>query len=122
MTTELNRRSAFRVPVWPSSGLSATLHRDGTTQAVRPLEISLTGISFEFPCAQVPELPSDADVEITLSFDNNTLTLPAVVVRRERGSYGLFFPSSKRNGEVDPPRALVGLVMELQRRLLAPRS
>jgi len=122
VTTELNQRSAFRVPVWPASGLSATLRSDQTVHAVRPLDISLTGMSFEFSSADAPELPSDADVEITLAFEGDTLTLPGVVQRREAKRYGIFFPGSIRNEELDPPWSLVSIVMELQRRLAAPRG
>ena len=122
VTTELNQRSAFRVPVWPASGLSATLHRNHTIHAVRPLDISLSGMSFEFSSANAPELPSDADVEITLSFEDDTLTLHGVVQRREAKRYGILFAESIRDEELDPPWSLVSIVMELQRRLAAPRG
>ena len=122
VTTELNQRSAFRVPVWPASGLSAELTADQRVHAVRPLDISLSGMSFEFLSAGSPELPSNADVEITLTFEGNKLTLPAVVRRHEMNEYGIVFPESIRNDELDPPWQLVSIVMELQRRLVAPRS
>lgn len=122
VATELNQRSAFRVPMWPASGLSATLHKGKRAYAVRPRDISLTGMSFEFTSADAPELPSDATVEITLAFEGDTLTLPAVVRRREANEYGVFFPQSIRNEELDPPWLLVGIVMELQRRFVASRG
>ena len=121
MTMELNQRSAFRVPVWSASGLSATLHTDQSAHPVRPVEISLTGMFFEFPSADAPELPIDAEIEITLAFGSDRLTLPAVVRHREPNGYGIFFPECLHDEDVDPPWALVGIVMELQRRLLAPR-
>jgi|CXWL01.1.fsa_nt_gi hypothetical protein len=120
--TELNQRSAFRVPVWPASGLSAKLTANQKVHAVKPLDISLSGMSFEFVSANAPALPDGADVEITLTFESNKLTLPAVVRRREANEYGIVFPDSMRNDDLDPPWQLVSIVMELQRRLVAPRS
>ena len=117
--SELTQRSSFLVPVSPASGLTVTLKRGQTAYSVTPRNISVMGIFVEFSSADVSDLPRDAVLEITLAFEERTVSLRGVVNRREANGYGIVFPESIRQEELDPPLPLVEIVMELQRRMIA---
>lgn len=119
--TQFNQREAFRVELGDSSGLSVSIRKDGTQVAASPRNLSLTGISVELRPDDWLDLQLDAEVEITLQFEGQIRTYRAIVRRREKNGYGLFFPESMKGEEVDPPPELAHLVMELQRRQVDQR-
>jgi hypothetical protein len=118
---EFNQRKAFRVPVFPSSGLSARLRISQKSCSVTPKNISLAGIFVEFPYGDTPDLDEDSDIELTIKLESKSLTLRGIVRRREANGYGILFPECLRDGEVHPPDSLRQMVMELQRRWIKNR-
>ena len=118
---EFNQRKAFRIPVFPSCGLSATLRMFQKTWSVTPKNISLTGIFIEFPDGDTPDLNIDSEVELTVQLENKALALRGLIRRREANGYGILFPECLRKGEVYPPDSLRQMVMELQRRWIQNR-
>jgi len=121
VVNEFNQRKAFRIPVFPSSGLSARLRISQKTWSVTPKNISLTGIFVEFPYGDTPGLEKDSDVELTIQLESKALTLRGIVRRREANGYGILFPECLRDGEVYPPDSLRQMVMELQKRWIKNR-
>ena len=115
---ESNQRKSFRIPVLPSSGLSARLRISQKTWSVTPKNISLTGIFVEFPHGDTPGLEKDSDVDLTIQLNSKAVTLRGVVRRRKANGYGILFPECLRDKEVCPPESFRNMVMELQRRWL----
>ena len=109
---ETNRRRSFRVPVRKSE-LRATLTVDHQLYAVKPLNLSVSGIFVEFAAHEVPGLPRDKDVQLDLAFEGKLLTAAGVVRHRDGNSYGINFTQSSGS--------LAELVMELQGRWIANR-
>lgn len=120
--TKLNRRNAFRVPIWESSELAVTIRKESTELTVAPINLSLTGMAVGVPTDANIELSLDDEVEVTLVFEGDTSTYQALVRRMDDKSCGLFFPESMKGEELDPPNSLVRVVMELQRQWLAKRA
>ena len=117
-----SRRTAFRVPVWDSSGLSAVMREGQTESPVTPIDLSVTGMLARLPAEANIDASLDDHVEVTLDFEGQKSTYRAVVRRRDENTCGLLFPETIKDGELDPPDNLLRVVMELQRQWLAKRT
>ena len=62
-------------------------------------------------------------VKVTMEYDGRTAVLEGAVVRAvDRGSVGIHFPESVREGEFDPPIPLSNLHRKLERLWLKSRE
>jgi hypothetical protein len=114
VTRESNQRQAFRVPVDRKSGLKVIVTRVVRRIPVVPLSISMTGIFIEAD-KSLP-LKMDDEVDVTIDYETNSITLAGTVRRIEPDGYGLLFRDSFRGEEITPPPTLSRIVMALQRR------
>jgi len=120
--TDFNRRQAFRVPVWGSSGLSAVMRKGQEETPVTPIDLSFTGMLVRIPADANLEPALDDHVDITLEFEGEKSTYHAIVRRRTELTCGLFFPETIVDGELEPPDNLLRIAMELQRQWLGRRT
>lgn len=120
--TDFNRRHAFRIPIWDSSGLLAVIREGQTETPVTPIDLSLTGMLARLPEESNVEPALEDEVIVTLEFHGVKSMYHAVVKRRTEFTCGLLFPETIVDGELNPPDSLVRVVMELQRQWLAKRS
>jgi len=115
------KRLGFRVPIFLSMGLSASVTFGDKTCSVDPLDLSLSGILVEFSKGEVYELPIDAQIKIRLQLHNTTAVIHGVVYRRSGNIYGIFFRDSSRNHDLDPPDSLKVIFGNLERQWLRKR-
>ena len=114
---KLNRRSAFRVPVWDSCGLTAHLHIGALEMAVKPVNLSLTGILIECRDSEKHLTPGD-ELEIVLVYEGEAYPFAATVRSRVMDGYSLCF-SDTGNPSGQPLCDITHIVMSLQREWLA---
>jgi hypothetical protein len=112
---DVQRRRAFRVPLTASSGLSVILGYKDKSCSVKPLNISLAGILIEFYDDDVYDMAIDTEVELTLKLGDKTSITPGTIVRRDENQYGIFFPDSVIEDDVQPPLFLQSIVLDLER-------
>ena len=114
--SEFNQRVSFRIPLWNSCGLSVQIRKDKFERLVTPTNISLTGIFVELRSDDWLEMAMDDELEVILDFDGEIQSCRGVVRRCELNGYGVFFPESMKEEQLDPPQKITRIVMELQRR------
>ncbi len=103
------RRSAFRVPISPHSGLRASVRFHSTTYPAEALNISMKGVLLEIQDSDL-DLPEGTRINVKFQLGYNE-ALVAGIVRWETGQcYGCFFPDTE-----DDFRAIVN---EMERRWL----
>jgi hypothetical protein len=118
---EKDLRMGFRVPLSISSGLSASITFEDKTCSVKPLNLSLSGIFVELSKSEVYEMPIDSKIKIRLQLQDTTTVINGVVSRRSGNQYGIFFPDSVRNNELDPPDLLQAICTKLEKHWLRVR-
>lgn len=117
------RRVGFRVRIAPladrtRSAFRAQLAVGGETVAVRPVDLSLTGILLEV--RGVPLRRGD-EIGIRLAFEGNVCRLTGSVVRLEGELVALHFLESLKGGELSPPEALLNMYRSLETEWLRNR-
>jgi hypothetical protein len=117
-----NRRTVFRVPVFENSGLTCMLRLQHQEFAVRPRNISLTGISIPITESLTGLLAEEQEVSVTLRFENCCQVLQGIVRRLTPQAAGIFFPESIRGENMVPPADLMRIVMLLQRQWMNRRA
>jgi hypothetical protein len=118
---EQELRLGFRVPLSISSRLSASIAFGDKTCSVKPLNLSLSGILVEFSKGEVYQMPIDTQVKIRLQLQDTTIVINGVVSRRSGNQYGIFFPDSVRDNELDPPDSLQAICTKLEKQWLRGR-
>jgi hypothetical protein len=118
-----DRRAGFRVPLQPlassvRTSFKVTLSRDSKTEEVSPVDMSLTGV-----LVQVSDFTLNAGDHIVanLAFERDIVTLYANVVRQDQRLVALHFPSCVRDGELNPPAALLNIYRALELEWLKSR-
>ncbi|MGB7347324.1 MAG: PilZ domain-containing protein [Pirellulaceae bacterium] len=113
--SEFNRREAFRVPLFDSSGVGIrVLHKNALVQG-RPTSISMTGVFIAVaPEDQIQTAKGD-EVEVTISFEGRIHSHPASIRRIAPDGYGVAFLDAVKGGQVDPPADIAHVVMAMQR-------
>lgn len=119
MGLDRGQRQAYRLHKDALVGLSAVAIANGKEYPIDVQDLSMTGLHFRIK----PELglslsPSDK-FSVTLSFQGERQTQPVVLRRKTESGYTVFFPNSLKGQDIDPPRELTSLVMNLQRRWLS---
>jgi len=121
--TSEDLRGAFRVPTPPRTGLAVRAHGpDGRAFEAAPVNVSMSGALLDFPDEDFPHWPRLAPVELELRLAGNRVRVAACVQRREGPRAAFFFPDAVRDGEVEPPASLAGLVRTLERTWLRERA
>lgn len=115
--TAAEARSAFRIPVSADSGLRVQLI-DGRNRVMVAIarDISFNGMLVEVPGDIQLELRDQLTVELNL--DGDLARLEAIVRRRVKGAFGLYFPQTERvKKQLDTPlgRIVANLERQLQR-------
>jgi hypothetical protein len=85
------------------------------------LNLSLSGILVEFSKGEVYEMPIDTQIKIRLQLQDTTIVINGVVSRRSGNQYGIFFPDSVRDNELDPPDSLQAICTKLEKQWLRGR-
>lgn len=117
----LNRREAFRVPVFDSSGLEVQLGHNQTRIQGRVTSISMTGV-FVAVSLEDRGLPVDTELEITLRFEGEQHSHAGIIRRIADGGYGIRFLDAGQNEQIDPPADIARIVMALQRQWAARQA
>ncbi len=108
------RRHATRIQVLPESGLKAHVTlQNGKKIKCTAVNISTVGVLVDFKPEQMPTLPKDAYVYVTLKTKGTCVDLPARSVRRYERGYGLSFTADWQ-GDVDLHDELVGIVKDVE--------
>jgi hypothetical protein len=119
---ETEARAAFRVPIGEKSELPVRVAtKDALSWAVRPVDLSLTGILIEFTAAEDPDLPIGAETEVELRLRNEVVRLKGEVRRRDKHRYGLFFLEVASKHGIKAPKPLRNTVEALERSWLLLR-
>ncbi len=110
------RRIGFRIPVAkmdPNTrdDLQMEITLDGRTWSVQPVDFSLTGVLVE-----TDERPAEgADLELSIDFMGMKSKMRAKVVRLlGENKVAMHFPSTLRDGELDPPDSLIGVYRKIE--------
>lgn len=119
-----NRRTTYRVPLHGMSAeLKTRIRKGGKQFAVTPTNISITGIFvIPKPGERRFTVEQREQVQVVLELDGHEHCIDAVVVRQQGNGIGFFFPEAMQGEQIQPPRELVELVMELQRRMIAKQA
>jgi hypothetical protein len=117
------RRVGFRVPLQPlassvRTSFKASLSRNSKTVEVAPVDLSLTGILVQ---ASDFTLNAGDHVVANLAFDQDVIALNANVVRQDQRLIALHFPTCVRDGELNPPDALLNIYRALELEWLKAR-
>ena len=121
-TDGANRREAFRVPVIVESGLEVSVTANGEQTNAEPTNISMTGVFVELAEGSRIQPNIGDELHVQLATDELSIGLDAVVRRKEKDGFGLFFPASIKGEHVNPPPVLRLIVMDLQRRWMMHRK
>ena len=119
---EFNRRLAYRVPIFASSGVTAQIRMRTEWIHVKPVNLSLTGMFVEVSPDCAIDLIENRLLEVALEFDGEKSAYTVLVRRREDDGFGLFFTESINGEQIVPLPGIRRIVMELQRRMLAVRN
>lgn len=119
-SVEWDGRTAFRVPISESSGLSTKIVWMGDTYSGSCLNVSSTGALIESE-NDLPGLSVDDVVEVTLQLGDAIAKLPGTLRRQEDQRYAFFFHESLRDGRVDSPASLRRIVNRLETEWLERR-
>ncbi len=115
-------RQIYRVPILRESALPAWVATgDGRMLAVRAVNISVAGILVEMPAGQELEIGERLALRLVDPERRTHMEIEAIVRRRDGRKYGLFFPAVLKDGEIEPPPALRGLVSDLESEWLRRR-
>ena len=118
---DIQRRRAFRIPLTASSDLSVILGYKDKSCTVNALNISLTGILIEFEGYDVYDIAIGAEVNLTLKLGDKAVKISGKIVRRDGNQYGIFFPDTIVDNEVQPPDSLQSIVLKLEKDWLRNR-
>ncbi len=116
-----NQRDAYRVQLTGSSGLRVTVTAAERDWQVAPLNVSLTGVSLRVRPGRALQLSLGDEIELTLEFEGDTVTLDGMVCQQLKTMCGVQFVDSLQRKLTRPPAILAKMVMELQRRRVANR-
>jgi hypothetical protein len=115
-------RMAFRVPILKPTDLGLELRVNGVQVTdARALNLSLIGTLIETPGGDV-EIPSDADIQVSLQHGDSKLMLRAELRRRYGRRLALFFPDVLEGGSLEPPDELHAIVRDLELLWLRQRT
>jgi hypothetical protein len=110
------RRIAFRVPVEPDAGLHVVVKgADGQTWTPAVRNVSVAGMLVEFASDNAPDWVIGSMLEVFLQLAHHEVVVRAEVKRRDKQSYGLYFPDSVFGDRLNPPAELDGIVRALER-------
>ena len=112
---DVQQRKAFRVPLTAASDLSVRLGYRDKSCSVKALDISFTGILIEFDGDDVYDIAIDAAVDLTLKSGDKTAKISGKIVRHDGNKYGIFFPGTIVDDEVQPPEPFQSIVLNLER-------
>ena len=112
---DIQRRNAFRISLTASSDLSVMLEYKDKSCSVKPLNISFTGILIEFDGDDVYDIAIGDTVYLTLKSGDKATKISGKIVRRDGNQYGIFFPDTVVDSEVEPPENLRSIVLKLER-------
>ncbi len=118
---DVQKRTAFRIPLTESSGLSVVLTYRDKSSAVIPINISLTGILIEFGAEDVYDMALNDAVVLSIRLDNQADDIIGKIVRRDHRQYGIFFADSVIDDEVQPPEFIASVARKLERAWLRSR-
>ncbi len=115
-------RQIYRVPIMREAALPAWVSTlDGRMLAVRAVNISVAGILVELPAGEELEIGDRLALRLVDPERRTHMEIEAIVRRRDGRKYGLFFPEVLKDGEIEPPAALRGLVSDLESEWLRRR-
>jgi hypothetical protein len=103
-----DRRAAVRIAV-PRETLTAAIVDGATRIAVRPIDVSLTGILIELDKRQLDVVKVGATVTLSLGLDSQEIVVDAEVCRRDGLRFGLRYVT-----EDGPPRGMSQVIYRLQ--------
>lgn len=107
-------RTAFRVPILDPLWVSVRLRVGKAWMRADPVDLSLSGVQVDLPDGH--GLQVDDTVLVDLSRDHRSVRLQGEVRRVGTNRCGLFFASVLlKDGVLDPPEDLIGIVRELER-------
>lgn len=115
-----NHRSVYRVPVFSDSGLSCRLAIAGCSVAARVFDLSLTGLAARVSAADARLFAALQPVDVQLTLQTDCYACTGTVCRVSGGQVAVRFPLELPELDLRPPRALLRIVMCLQRRSLRP--
>jgi len=118
-TSSFNRREAFRVPVFESSGLELQIRFGDQVLLGRPTSISMTGAFVSVTADDPLAIKVDQEVEATLMFEGKQHVHPSIVRRVAADGFGIGFLDAVSDGQIDPPADIARIVMALQRQWAA---
>ena len=105
--SQSNRRIGFRIDLRQlkqdiSNRLRVMVVTDGGQSAVTPVDLSITGI-----CVESEQIIGEhgEHVDVSLSFDDQSIELPAVIVRQDNSNNltAFQFTGVAKGGEFNPP-------------------
>ncbi|NNK84532.1 MAG: PilZ domain-containing protein [Desulfobacterales bacterium] len=119
--TYTQKRNAFRIPLNNSFGLSVLLRYGDKSCSVKPLNLSLTGILIEFEGDDVYGMAKGDIVELSIELGDKSENMAGKIVRCNHPQYGIFFPETIVDGEVQAPEFLLNITSNLEKRWLRER-
>lgn len=109
-------RQNFRIGLGNPPEISVRIKSELGIQDFFPIDLSLTGIGVLRKAKTEPQLAMDAPVVVEITFEETAVSLASQVVRRTHEELGLLFMDCVSGESTSAPKALVEMVMELQRR------
>ncbi len=119
---ETERRTAFRLPVSHSMGLSTNVTFKGKNNSVTPINLSLTGIQVRFSEDDVPDISIGDSVTVSIQLKEKAVEMSGIVLRRIDNRYGILFPDSLQDEMLEPPNLLMVIFKTLETQWLRTRE
>lgn len=121
------KRLGFRVviadlPDHLQRRIAAEIVRNGQESSATLVDLSMSGMQIAGVDPRV-EIEVGDTVTASIEYDGRSVTLEGAIVRTiDRGSVGIHFPESVKDGEFDPPNALATIHRRLERAWLKHRK
>ncbi len=115
------QRGTFRVAVRRDSGIEAALHLAGKRLAATVGDISAEGIFLRLDRGPIAALKVERQLDVEISFEEETFMLHGVIRSERGGGYGIFFPPRDRAGRPNPLDRFERISAHLQRTSLSQR-
>jgi hypothetical protein len=115
----VERRSSLRVPI--NAGLRVELKTgDGRGIAVRPQNLSLSGIFVGFAAGEDPGLSVDDRIAVELRLAHEWACVDGWIRRHVGNSYGVAFSPGEAETTSEPPAALRRVYTALRQQKISP--
>lgn len=120
--TATEARQSLRIPIEQGAGLAVDIQdTEGQRIVARPMDVSLGGMLISFPQNATPDLAVGTPLTVAMRLGGDSVTIDAVVQRRDGPSYGLRFPAFFPHDSTHLPETYRNIVRALEKRWLRSR-